>query len=622
MTKNKSIVGIIIICLVALIYWGYAWLNQSKELIPPSAEILADVENKFAGLTLEESQIMIQDEIEQLKFFLNFSNEDIESESKVIDKESVRYDKPFSILTEDDYKDIYQKYINSLKLFQRMDYPNSEIIIQGTQPLNIEPASLTVNKIIYKNGSVDEQAFVTEKMDQNTHFVQLKTAMLVESGNIEAEYEYYQQMDLYELSLNEPKIVTDDFTLALTAMKDNYIAFTRTGDLDIYRYEVLDETNMPLDSDSTTYYDIDFKDVATQTLKDLSKLSQQKFKNKKDLILQYAAYSEKFMQETDRISTRKFQGLYYGTPKTLVVYGGKNLTKNIVSATVQNQNTDRFRVVYIDNSKVSIVNMEGQFILEKPLDHLYQLTQNFYISDDQLYYLDQTNEALIPFAKGKTIKVMDDTIVVLGEKNIVIYQENLDDPIELEIIANDIGRVEFTREDDIDSGLFYVKQSDDLSLYNIDGQMLIEPKGQEIKKGDDETILVAPNFYSRDLPTEERSYYYLNNAGELFLTLTGYKEASPISNGMILAKKDRKNGFLDLKGNVAVPFIYESAEDFTENHALVKKDGLWGVINQQGNVVVPFQYKEFTLSVYNGQYYQYTLDGQSYTMKELLDNVH
>lgn len=613
--------GALIICMVIFLYLAYELTNRSEELIQPSAEVLSDVEKKFAELTLEGSKEQLEEEIEQLKIFINFFNKDIESESKVIDKESVRYDKPFTILTEDGYKDIYQEYINSLKIFQRMDYPNSEIIIQGPQPLNVEPASLTVNKIIYKNGSVDEQDFVTEKEDQNTHFVQLKTAMLVESANIEAEYEYYQQMDRYELSLNEPKIITDDFTLALTVMRDNYITFTRTGDLDVYRYEVLDETKMPLDSDTRSSYNIESKKLNQQALKDLTKLVQQKFKNKQDLILQYAAYSEKFMQKKDHISTRKFQGLYYGTPKTLVVYGGKNLTKNIVSATVKNQNTDQFRIVYLNNGKVSIVNAEGQFILGNPLDHLYKHTQNFYISDDQLYYLDQTNETLTPFAKGKTIKVMDNTIVVLGGKNITIYQDNPEHPIELDVIADTINRIEFTPKEDIDSGLFYVKQGDDLSLYNIKGQMLIEPKGQEIKTGDDQTILVAPNFYSRDLPTEERNYYYLNHQGELFLTLTGYNEASPISNDMILAKKDRKSGFLDLKGNIAVPFIYERAKVFTENHALVKKDGLWGVINQQGNIVVPFQYKELTATYYNGRYYQYTLDGQSYTMKELLDKA-
>lgn len=53
-------------------------------------------------------------------------------------------------------------------------------------------------------------------------------------------------------------------------------------------------------------------------------------------------------------------------------------------------------------------------------------------------------------------------------------------------------------------------------------------------------------------------------------------------NGLALAKKDNKYGFINSKGEVIVEFIYENAKGFKYDLAPVKINGKWGFINHKG----------------------------------------
>lgn len=55
-------------------------------------------------------------------------------------------------------------------------------------------------------------------------------------------------------------------------------------------------------------------------------------------------------------------------------------------------------------------------------------------------------------------------------------------------------------------------------------------------------------------------------------------------------KKDGKYGFLDLKGNELIPFMYESAGSFSEGLAPVSIDGKFGYINLKNEIMIPFEY--------------------------------
>jgi len=61
-------------------------------------------------------------------------------------------------------------------------------------------------------------------------------------------------------------------------------------------------------------------------------------------------------------------------------------------------------------------------------------------------------------------------------------------------------------------------------------------------------------------------------------------------DGLRLVLKNKKYGYIDASGKVAVPVIYDDAFDFNENLGLVVNDGKRGFVNKKGEVVIPLKY--------------------------------
>lgn len=58
----------------------------------------------------------------------------------------------------------------------------------------------------------------------------------------------------------------------------------------------------------------------------------------------------------------------------------------------------------------------------------------------------------------------------------------------------------------------------------------------------------------------------------------------------LVNNRDYKYGFVNTKGEIIIPFIYDAARRFYEGLAAVQKGSKWGVINTLGEVVVPWAY--------------------------------
>src|SRR5690606_22657241 len=73
---------------------------------------------------------------------------------------------------------------------------------------------------------------------------------------------------------------------------------------------------------------------------------------------------------------------------------------------------------------------------------------------------------------------------------------------------------------------------------------------------------------------------------------------------LFMVYKDKKYGFVNNKGKMVIPMIYDRAEVFSEGLAPVHKDGKWGFINEKGEVVINFQFEGIVKPFENG-YAQY-----------------
>lgn len=66
---------------------------------------------------------------------------------------------------------------------------------------------------------------------------------------------------------------------------------------------------------------------------------------------------------------------------------------------------------------------------------------------------------------------------------------------------------------------------------------------------------------------------------------------SPFNEELAAVCKNEKWGYVNTKGELIIPCIYEYANDFSEGLACVSKDGKEGFINKNGEIVIPLKFE-------------------------------
>ncbi len=80
----------------------------------------------------------------------------------------------------------------------------------------------------------------------------------------------------------------------------------------------------------------------------------------------------------------------------------------------------------------------------------------------------------------------------------------------------------------------------------------------------------------------------VNRAGDV--VARGLGPGAFVAEGRVLAVRAGKYGYLDLRGNIAVPFVYDSGDYFSGGLAAVHKGDRFGYINRAGKLVLPFEF--------------------------------
>ena len=88
----------------------------------------------------------------------------------------------------------------------------------------------------------------------------------------------------------------------------------------------------------------------------------------------------------------------------------------------------------------------------------------------------------------------------------------------------------------------------------------------------------------------ENSWGFVNQDGDTIIPLKKYKFLNPIDNkGMILAHSNGKSGYINIKQDTLISFIYDDLSVFSHGLAPAKKNGKYGYIDIKGKVVIPFK---------------------------------
>jgi hypothetical protein len=85
----------------------------------------------------------------------------------------------------------------------------------------------------------------------------------------------------------------------------------------------------------------------------------------------------------------------------------------------------------------------------------------------------------------------------------------------------------------------------------------------------------------------DEGYVLIDKAGEVIAV--GESHAN-VAQGRIPFTRGGRSGFLDMKGSVAVPFVYDAVSQYSEGLAAVEQQGKWGFIDRDGQVVIPLEF--------------------------------
>lgn len=139
------------------------------------------------------------------------------------------------------------------------------------------------------------------------------------------------------------------------------------------------------------------------------------------------------------------------------------------------------------------------------------------------------------------------------------------------------------------------------SGFDTNGHWVGKNKGVIDKKGNfiisfGKYWFISNNSECMFYTVEEKKCGYINEEGKIAIPFiydaeTGYSEdfvKSSFKEGLACVKKGGKYGYIDKNGKEVLPFIYDFADEFSEGLAGVSIEKKDGYIDKNGDVVIPF----------------------------------
>ena len=310
------------------------------------------------------------------------------------------------------------------------------------------------------------------------------------------------------------------------------------------------------------------------------------------------------------------------------------VSKNDSVYFINKENVNVFNQIYSDayafkngisavkkNGKWFFINRQGQ-TQSKYFEEVNELSNNIYV-----YKTNGLYGALDAFAQP----LLDAKFYKLGDfKNNMAYfiESGLYGFISTKGVQY---KAEFDWISDFDEQqLAIYKLNNKFGIINAQGQKITDNQFDQISKLNDEYYLVVNNnqygFISRkscfmtplnyDYNKEKPLTYYffdryfklikkseeaiMDANGHLLVNYGLFKEVNFPINGLMLAKRKTKYGFIDKKMNVVIPFKYQSAQNFKGGQSIVVFKEKYQIITETGQLITE---SEKPITFYNEQYY-------------------
>ncbi|MEK4529881.1 WG repeat-containing protein [Paenibacillus sp. FSL H8-0104] len=134
--------------------------------------------------------------------------------------------------------------------------------------------------------------------------------------------------------------------------------------------------------------------------------------------------------------------------------------------------------------------------------------------------------------------------------------------------------------DRADNGLIPVRQNWKWGFINYQGKFVIKPQFQ-----------LARDAFYKGVAVVNRNQL-INSKGKVIFQDKSIEYIGLFNNGLAIAKKNGKIGYLNTKGKFVISPTYEEATSFYNQAALVKKNGKWALINTKGKLLTTFNIED------------------------------
>lgn len=218
--------------------------------------------------------------------------------------------------------------------------------------------------------------------------------------------------------------------------------------------------------------------------------------------------------------------------------------------------------------KDKLINNEKNVVLEKDFDEIKQILQYsedgiIFIKDGKYGVMNVNGDIIIPAEYEEINEVKDSIFVAKKDGKYGVIDKDKNTKIEFKF-----SNITYNQKADI-----YLVEDEN---YNTN----IFDNGFNNKLTGILSELNTDKGYMKLRINDEYKYYnfkFEEKSNKAVLT----------SNTLFLSKKDGKYGFVNLKGDVVVNYIYDDATEQNEyGYAAVKKDGKWGSVDINGKVVI------------------------------------
>lgn len=232
---------------------------------------------------------------------------------------------------------------------------------------------------------------------------------------------------------------------------------------------------------------------------------------------------------------------------------------------------DNFKLLNSNFEEVSDVNFESVKFITQPYSGLWYHTKTGFsgvINKDGNQLMKEMPLWIQPIAENLFVAKVNSKYFFLDKnlKKIHDFSFNKFEILHPEIVLFEVGK----------------QHRESVGLMNMKGKIVLPAEYRQISYNErNEVYLVRDKEYKRGLLNKK----FKNTVPFEYDMIKESKDSN-----LFLVLKDKKYGFVNAKGKVVVPMIYDRADVFSEGLAPVQKDGKWGFINEKGKVIVPMVY--------------------------------